>query len=300
MLRRSSALNGLAFLHLKKDLDATQIDWVDCQDPAERDSSKPLTSYGIPRPVQSRLAAIRTDLDAFSDNEAHTLMLSGFRMMTDEVQTNLSLPFSDDTKVQWDFLAISDVALRAPNKGFEHVDLLRQLDVGARLLFKTLQLWRGLGWFIAMTVIFAGLAGMKVLRQALAVICVGSKKCNALTLAPGGEVLLNWIAASADAISLLPFGAVVVLLVLTVLIAAAIAIVWLLHRLFRTRKGLSVIVTGVLIVTVGWLVAHPSLPGELALFLLRLDQGPARLVARHPHELIAARAIDRRGAGKRV
>lgn len=259
LLRRSSALNGLAFLHLKKDLDATQIDWVDCQDPAERDSSKPLTSYGIPRPVQSRVAAIRTDLDSFSDCEAYTLMLSGYRMMTDEAQASLShLPFSEDTKVQWDFLAVSDVALRAPNKEFEHVDLLRQLDVGARLLFKTFQLWRGLGWFMAMTVIFAGLAGMQVLRQALAAICVDSKKCDALTLAPGGEVLLNWMAAPGNAISLLPFSAVVALLALTVLIVfitAAIAIVWMLHRLFRTGKGLSVIVTGVLIVTVGWLVA---------------------------------------------
>jgi len=74
-------------------------------------------------------------LDAFSDSEAYTLMLTGYRMMTDEVQTSLShLPFTDDSKVQWDFLAVRDVALRTPNKELEHAELLRQLDVGAKLV----------------------------------------------------------------------------------------------------------------------------------------------------------------------
>ena len=69
--RRSSLLRGLAFVHLKEDLDADPVDWTDCKDPYDAcDEARLaqrmgiLTRYGISRKLQSKLAAVRTDLDS--------------------------------------------------------------------------------------------------------------------------------------------------------------------------------------------------------------------------------------------
>jgi len=78
--RSGGTLKGLMFLHLKKDLDVQLLDWVNCQDPSVAGSNRVLTSYGIQKGVQRRLAAIRTDLDSFSDVEAFALMTSGYLM----------------------------------------------------------------------------------------------------------------------------------------------------------------------------------------------------------------------------
>jgi len=266
LLRRGSALNGLAFLHLKKGLDASQIDWVDCQDPTENEAiseqkaSKPLTNYGIPRPVQARLAAIRTDLDAFSDSEAYTLMLSGYRMMTDEVQTSLShLPFVDDSKVQWDFLAVRDIALRTPNKELEHADLLRQLDVGAKLLFKVWQLWPALRWLAIAILIAVGLAGIEGLRQSLKAFCAAPKACETLRSTPGSSLLLDWLTIGPFDFGWWLISSTAAALLLTVMLVIFMTLVsaflWLVHRLLGTEKGATVIFTGVLMVAFGWLLA---------------------------------------------
>ena len=86
-LRRSSALSGLMFLHLKKDLDIQHVDWVNSQDPYDSSANPAkvrrgatLTTYGMPKDIQGELAGLRTDLDTFSDAEAYALMLSGYRM----------------------------------------------------------------------------------------------------------------------------------------------------------------------------------------------------------------------------
>jgi hypothetical protein len=67
MRRRACLLSGLVFLHLKKDLDVDTLDWIDCQDPSEHPARNPLTTYWVQKKVQRQLAAIRTDLDSFSD-----------------------------------------------------------------------------------------------------------------------------------------------------------------------------------------------------------------------------------------
>lgn len=77
----SHALEGLFFVHLKKDLETEPIDWVDCQDPTIPPACPPCTTpYGIDRDLQRLLAGMRTDLDSFTDVEAYTLMLSGYLM----------------------------------------------------------------------------------------------------------------------------------------------------------------------------------------------------------------------------
>jgi predicted acylesterase/phospholipase RssA len=66
--RRSQLLRGFMFVHLKQDLDVDPVDWIDCLDPSDidDDASPPsrrgqLTSYGIAKDIQQRLAGVRTD-----------------------------------------------------------------------------------------------------------------------------------------------------------------------------------------------------------------------------------------------
>src|SRR5262249_42537971 len=115
-LNRSEALRGFVFLHLKRDLDVEQLDWIDCQDPygpidqpAATLPRGTLTSYGIPKTVQQRLAGIRTDLDSFSESEAYALMLSGYRMAKSEI--NRCLPNwsqLSESAESWRFLDIEN------------------------------------------------------------------------------------------------------------------------------------------------------------------------------------------------
>jgi hypothetical protein len=85
-LRRSDAIRGLMIVHLKKGLPAPPRDWIDCQEPyrPEDDALVPDADakprYRIDPEAQRALAELRTDLDAFSDDEAYSLMAAGYEM----------------------------------------------------------------------------------------------------------------------------------------------------------------------------------------------------------------------------
>jgi len=91
--RENAQLAGLAYVHMKQDLQAAAVDWLNCEDPS-RDGDQlpggvnrnPRTSYGVWKEHQENLAAIRTDLDVFSDIEAAALMASGYMAMDVAVQ----------------------------------------------------------------------------------------------------------------------------------------------------------------------------------------------------------------------
>lgn len=82
--RRSGSLRGFTNVHLTKGLDASPRDWSCCQEPwtPEDDALSPSAgpAYGIDEKVQRALARLRTDLDAFSGDEAHGLMATGYLM----------------------------------------------------------------------------------------------------------------------------------------------------------------------------------------------------------------------------
>lgn len=78
-LCEAKVLRGMMYLHLKKDLEAGLVDWIDCSDKSPIKTQDTLTSYKIRRDVQTKPAAIRTDLDSFANCEADVLMLSGYR-----------------------------------------------------------------------------------------------------------------------------------------------------------------------------------------------------------------------------
>jgi hypothetical protein len=229
LLRRSSALNGLAYLHLKNDLDVRHVDWVDCEDPYESlDEARPLqrrqalTHYGMPRTVQTRLASIRTDLDSFSDTEAYALMLSGYKMATTEFKACLpQWPLAASDREPWGFLAIEDTVTRAPGQEFEHARLLRLLEASAARGFKVWHLMPVLKAIVLVMLVIAGIGvGWSIARQ-----------------------WPQWW----------PFARLALLGITGVVSAGIVA--WGAHRLCRTRKSITVIATGLLMVTVGWIAA---------------------------------------------
>jgi predicted acylesterase/phospholipase RssA len=95
--RRSGLLQGLMFIHLKKDLDTNPVDWIDCPDPYDTTADArppelrgPLTRYGVRKDIQELLSGVRTDLDSFSEGEAYALMASGYFLTEHEFAKSIT------------------------------------------------------------------------------------------------------------------------------------------------------------------------------------------------------------------
>jgi predicted acylesterase/phospholipase RssA len=221
-LDRSAALNGLLFLHLKKDLAMENIDWVDSQDTYESSDDPRLgevrgtvTSYGMPRNIQEYLAGLRTDLDSFNDREAYALMLSGYQMAEHEFRKCLpQFPVEGDAREQWRCLAIQNSVSRERDYESDYELLVRLLKAGASRSFKIWRIFPWAGW-LASLLLAAG-AAWAALRWR------------------------DWLGTAGW--TLLAF-------------AGLSAALWAIHRLPFSRKSLTVIVTGLLAVTIGWPLA---------------------------------------------
>lgn len=141
--RRGGTLKGLMFVHLKKDLETRPVDWIGCQDPSEPAQIRALTSYGIQKGIQRRLAAIRTDLDSFTDVEACALMTSAYLA----TETSLKKPIlgfkvEDACRSAWPFLQIAPLLEESSALTPLAHWLDRQLGAGSRLALKVwLLMW---------------------------------------------------------------------------------------------------------------------------------------------------------------
>lgn len=157
--RHSSLLQGLVFVHLKKDINADPLDWLECNDrwrasdeARSPDQAGDLTTYGVRKDVQRLLASVRTDLDSFSDAEAYALMMSGYAMIerapADELRT---LPQSSPLAGGFQFLHF-----RGPMAGGAgYKELVRLLRVSHLRGFK---IWKLLKWLRVTTWMLAGVA----------------------------------------------------------------------------------------------------------------------------------------------
>jgi predicted acylesterase/phospholipase RssA len=157
-------LRGVAYVHLKKDLDAEPVDWLGCPDPSTPEPKNILTSYGIRKDIQKSLAAIRTDLDSFSDAEADVLMLSGYQMMKMEVEGCIKgFPVSTANPVDWRFRAIGELAASLVSSS--DLQLLQTtLNIAHYQAFKPYRLsmgLRALTW-VAALVVFVGVIGIVI------------------------------------------------------------------------------------------------------------------------------------------
>jgi predicted acylesterase/phospholipase RssA len=166
------ALQGLFFIHLKKGLSVTPLDWIDCKEPTPvPQRSLATTDYGVARDIQRRLAAIRTDLDSFTEVEAYALMASGYLMTEGEMHALQSEHrqsgaigtwgdfFVDAPRGRWPFLRLADL-LRQPADSADcrRRDLALQLRAGSGLFFKV---WILMPWLRALAI--AGGSGLAVL-----------------------------------------------------------------------------------------------------------------------------------------
>ena len=105
----------MAYVHLKKDLDAHAVDWERrprTLRPRTSPSPSPLTAFA--RTWQAALASVRTDLDAFSDAEADALMLSGYRMMDEEFRCSIRGFPTADAPAGWRFLSLDKLMSEVP------------------------------------------------------------------------------------------------------------------------------------------------------------------------------------------
>jgi predicted acylesterase/phospholipase RssA/MinD-like ATPase involved in chromosome partitioning or flagellar assembly len=147
--RRVGQLQGLMFVHLKKDLSVDPVDWLDCSEPFDSSDDArpaslrgPLTRYGVRKDIQQLLAGIRTDLDSFSDGEAQALMASGYFMTDYEFSKSIKLFDQDANEFPldrdgWQFLRLED-SIKEPGRTER---LKRLLAAAGQLGFKIWRLW---------------------------------------------------------------------------------------------------------------------------------------------------------------
>ncbi len=137
--------NNIALLSLRKGLGFRKVHWVNAantQDPDEIIPATSLQDFGVHPVVQDSLSKMRTDLDAFTEVEACSLMLDAYLMSRDDLQK-----FKNETSCQqvrqtktvenqsdsWKFLAIAPW-MKEPTK-----DYLDQLKVAESTFGKALK-----------------------------------------------------------------------------------------------------------------------------------------------------------------
>jgi predicted acylesterase/phospholipase RssA len=158
-----------AFMHLRRGLPIEVHPWLGPDgNPVDREECHPWpdegsSEFGIDARVQERLAAVRTDLDSFSETEALTLIHDGFQMSEPRLRplAGGSEPAADQG---WRFRAAADQA-RDPQPGF-----LRHLAVASSRFGKVFGLSTPMKWFllvVAAAVIVLAVIGLWNVTAAL-------------------------------------------------------------------------------------------------------------------------------------
>ncbi len=127
---------NIAFIDLRRGLGIREISWNSEMDKAaEKDKvTKPSTAkFHVNAEVQEKLSFIRTDLDAFTEVEAYSLMLDGYLMSEKELATFKKS--KSHAKESWKFNEI------APWMENPTPDYLRQLDIAKSVFGKSLQVF---------------------------------------------------------------------------------------------------------------------------------------------------------------
>ncbi|HCV43790.1 MAG TPA: hypothetical protein DGH68_09930, partial [Bacteroidetes bacterium] len=127
-------------LHLRDGLDVQNMKPQQAMQSVDETQRQPLP-YGMDQRVQRRLSAVRTDLDAFTEVEAYSLMYSGYCLAGYKLLTNGIRKYSEGimgTPAEWQFMKIKDFA----NCTTENKYYLKQLSIAGKNLFKPLLLMR--------------------------------------------------------------------------------------------------------------------------------------------------------------
>jgi predicted acylesterase/phospholipase RssA len=232
--KRAGLLRGFMFVHLKDDLDVDPIDWIGCLDPYDAsDDSRPayrrgrLTRYGISKDIQEQLAAVRTDLDSFSDLEAFALMTSAYRMTEHEFKFSKCVEdfLEPEEQYPWDFLAVEE---GMKGSGAKYDYLKKQLSVSDTLAFKIWKLSKPLK-----------IASWVLMIAAIAFVIWACFHWGAKTIVP--QITLWGIGV---------FIAIIAAIAIVTYLASKI-----LMRVVRLRETLVLIIVGV-VACLGWVVAR--------------------------------------------
>lgn len=268
-VRKSSVrLKGMTYVHLTQGLDGTEVDWKGSGVPAEPDTVAPVTSYGIRREVQQRLATMRTDLDSFTDVEALALMNSGYHAMSRAADSLEAFPLIRDVTRPWAFRQL-DGAMRsstAAGNGFSAADLDRHLGVSNMKFFKVWHLHSGLAALaIVLGLLLLGGAGYWVMDGLL------HNPHMSLMEATPVQALLGWLDRTLT-LSNLAGGLVTLLAGYLILALFGQRFGKRIMQFFRIRSILRRAAIGVGIGLVGWIIPalHLQLFDRLFLRLGRL------------------------------
>jgi predicted acylesterase/phospholipase RssA len=103
---RSGLLRGLMFLHMKAGLDADMIRLKFSQESYEI-HREPLSPAGVRKDFQQAVAELRTDLDAFTEDESYALIACGYKMAAWAFRRDLAnikeLWKEPEVPVEWPF-----------------------------------------------------------------------------------------------------------------------------------------------------------------------------------------------------
>jgi hypothetical protein len=99
-----------------------------------------MSTYGIDPDVQRAMAELRTDLDAFSDDEAYALMAAGYLMTTHDLANALPELAQADPALElgerWPF---AEVLAEMTSQDSSH--LANSLRAGHAVFFRRTQSW---------------------------------------------------------------------------------------------------------------------------------------------------------------
>lgn len=224
-LKETGSVSHVVWVHLAQGVEGgATVDWNGCDTPTatHKDHTPPRAL------IDERIAAMRTDLDSFSDAEAYVLMTNGYRMIERALRgarpgepAPLATP--------WPFLAVEPIMNR--ERGYEraHGRLLKLLRASSQKLFK-------LRWIVP------GLTQVSV----------------AVALAA-----LYWTFRSPGSLPAVPLRAIAVA---AVAVAATAVFLSQIRRLVRTQVSLSELLV-TLLALVAWIPARLHLHVLDPLFL---------------------------------
>jgi NTE family protein len=144
-LRRGEEAAPATIIHLRKGLPTTAVPWIGREGVAdvpvrERTTSPTCEAFGVVPSVQEALSRIRNAFGSFTEIEAMSLMLDGYRMGGHELRPLSDVPRPPTT--EWDFERLRPLMSRPTQ------EYLRQLRLGSHRRTGKLELRPGLRWFL--------------------------------------------------------------------------------------------------------------------------------------------------------
>ncbi len=144
----SKGEENVAFIDLRKGLGEREISWTNQDNKhAEQDKITPPTSesFGVAPVVQQKLSLMRTDLDAFTEVEAYSLMFDAYQMSKLDLKKFKTIA-TQQPEVKWKFTKIADLMKNPP------AEYLTQLENSESIFGKTLHIFKWLWIPIILTI----------------------------------------------------------------------------------------------------------------------------------------------------